>query len=431
MKYFFNPKSVALIGASDKKGSVGLGICRNLLEGEKRRKIFFVNPNKKRILSKKSYSKIGDIKEKIDLAVIAVPAKIVKGVVKDCAQKKVKRVVIISSGFAETGEWKRQKEIKDILKKSNIPLLGPNCLGVIKPSFNLNATFSPGTPKKGRVAFVSQSGALLDSIIDKSLSEDYGFSALVSLGNSADLGFSDFLEELEKDPQTKAIALYIEGLKEGKRFIETAQRIKKPIVALKGGVTPFGKMAVGSHTASLAGEKEIYSAAFRKGGIFEVETINDLLNSSFALANLSSCENSVGILTNGGAIGVLLADWCWKFGIKLAEKMSFPNPWDILGDALSEDYRRAGQKMLREKKIKGLIFVQTLQIMTEVEKNAKVIVELGKRHPQKPIIALFLGGEKTKVGVDILKKNSIPCLSESREAALVLKALIERNNFLK
>lgn len=449
---FFNPKSVALIGATDRPGSVGLGICRNLLEGKQERKIFFVNPYQRKVLGYKTYPLITSIKEQVDLAVVAVPAPIVVRVVRDCAKKKVGGVMVISSGFAEIGKEgeKRQKEIVKILKKAGISLLGPNCLGIIRPSSKLNVSFSPATPKKGQVAFISQSGALINSIIDKSLAEDFAFSVLISYGNEADLNVCDFLRYLKKDKRTKVIVLYLEGVKNGREFIEIAEDVgkEKPIVALKGGRTKLGERAVVSHTASLAGSPEIYSAAFKKAGIFEVETVEDLLGVSLTLAWSPPCENSIGVITNGGATGVLLADWCERFGInlpKLSKKtlrklekssamnpvFSRTNPLDIIGDALSERYKVALETLLKQESIQGLMVVETLQIMTEVEENAKVIVQARKKYPGKPILCCFLGGKFTEAGVKILRRNLIPCYAELREAALAMKALIWRKTLLK
>jgi len=460
---FFNPKSVALIGATDRPGSVGLGICKNLLEGEKtrlrpsgyggrRRKIFFVNPYKKKVLGRKTYPKITAIREKIDLVIVAVPALVVSEVIPDCAKKKVGGVIIISSGFAEIGKEgkRRQKEIVEILKKAGVPLLGPNCLGILRPSSKLNASFAPATPPAGRVAFLSQSGALIDSVIDKSLAEGYGFSALISYGNEADLNICDFLQFLGKDNQTKVISLYLEGVRNGREIIEVARKIaqEKPIVALKGGRTKAGQRAVVSHTSALAGKPEVFSAAFKKAGIFEVQTVEDLFGVSLAFSWQPPCRNGIGIVTNGGAAGVLTADWCERYGIllpKLAKTtlkklenspvmnraFSQENPLDIVGDALSTRYKFALETMLKQEDIQGLIVVETLQIMTEVKKNARVIIEAKKKWPKKPIICCFLGGKFTKVGVQILRKNSIPCFSDPREAALAMKALIWRENFLK
>ena len=199
LEQFFNPKTIAFIGATDRPKSVGLGICKNLLAGKNQRKIFFVNPNQKNVLGIKTYPLITEIKEKIDLAVIAVPAAAVLAVARNCAAKKVGGVIVISSGFAEIGGQgeKRQKEIAEELAKNNIPLIGPNCLGIIRPANKLNASFAPATPQKGKISFVSQSGALIDSIIDRSLGEDFGFANLISFGNEAGVGLIDFLKFLK------------------------------------------------------------------------------------------------------------------------------------------------------------------------------------------------------------------------------------------
>jgi len=446
LKSFFNPKSVALIGATDRPGSVGVGICQNLLEGESEREIFFINPNKNKILGKKSYPKISSINKEIDLAVIAVPSKVVPKIVKECVDKKVEAVIIISAGFSETGEEgkQRQQKVADIFKKANIPLIGPNCLGVIRPNNKLNATFAPGTPNSGKVAFISQSGALVDSVIDKALLENYGFSTLVSYGNGADIRVNELLDFLKDDKETEAIALYLEGLNQGREFIKKAKKItpEKPIVVLKAGVSEQGREAVSSHTASLAGDPEVYSAAFRKAGIFQVETLRDLLGVSLAGAWQNRCKNGIGVITNGGACGVMTADWCSKLGLKLTpltkktikklEKsavmnpaFSGRNPLDIIGDALADRYKLSMEALLEQKDINGLIVIQTLQIMTTPEENAKMIIEAQKKYPKKPILACFIGGKKTSRGVDLLRKNKIPTYGEPREAVVAMKSLIK------
>jgi len=419
---FFNPKSIALIGATDRKKSVGLAISKNLLLGENRRKVFFVNPNKEKVLGKKVYSNILDIKEKVDLAIIAVPSEIVLEVVKNCAQKKVGAVLVISSGFAETGRSgeENQEKIVKILREYNIPLMGPNCLGILSPYLKLNASFAPGLPREGGISFLSQSGALIDSVIDNSLTEGYGFSNLISYGNEADVDVSDFLEFLKKDDKTKVIAIYLEGLKDGRKLIKISQdtRKKKPIVILKGGKTFSGNRAVFSHTGSLAGTPQIYSTAFKKAGILEVETLKDLLDVSLSLDWQPACKGKVGVVTNGGAYGVMVADWCEKFGVRASE------PVDILGDALSEDYKKAIKNVLRKKEIGGVIIVQTFQAMTEAKENTKIILEASKKWPQKPIISCVMTGKHSSVGIEILRKNKIPNYSEPRQAVLAMKALL-------
>ncbi len=441
----FNPRAVAIIGATDRPCSVGRGLCKNLLEGKNKRKIYFVNPFKNKVFGMKTYPKITDIKERVDLAIIAVPAKIVPDVAKDCARKKVLGVIIISSGFAEIGKQgeKLQNEVKKILK--DIFLIGPNCLGVINPYIKLNASFAPQTPQKGEIAFISQSGALIDSIIDKSLYENYGFSWVISYGNEAGFTLTDFLEFAYQDKNTKTIALYLEGIKEGRKFYQTLKKItpKKPVVVLKGGKTKLSQKAVSSHTGSLAGEKEIYSAVFKQAGAIEVESIEEMFDVAKALAWLPKCKNGIGIVTNGGGAGILTTDYCQSFGIKLPKlkketirrinsssaipsHWSKNNPVDIIGDALSDRYQIAIESLLSQKDIYGLIVIQTLQIMTEPVKNAKIIIEAKERWKEKPIICVFMGGKGTRAAVKLLEKNQIPNYSDPLRAAKAMKALIQQ-----
>lgn len=442
----FNPKSVALIGATDREGSVGLGICKNLLKGKEKRKIFFVNPNRDKVLGRKTYSLITLILEPVDLAVIAVPAKVVPKVVKECCQKKVGGIIIISAGFAEIGKEGKvlQNEVTEMTQKAKIPLIGPNCLGIVRPSIKLNATFAPTTPKNGKIAFVSQSGALIDSVIDRSLVENYGFSTIISYGNEADLELSDFLEYLSKDEQTKVIAIYLEAIKNGRHFMKVAKQAleKKPIVVLKAGKTKTGAKAASTHTAALAGSSEIYSAVFKQLALFEVEDLQGLFDVAKALVWQPKCKNGIGIVTNGGGAGILAADFCEKFGVrlpklspetleKLEKSETMPsffskiNPLDIVGDALSDRYKVAIETLLYQKDIHGLIVMQTLQMMTEVEKNAKVVIEAKKKFPRKPIICCFMGGKFTKPGIDLLEKNKIPNYLDPKRAALAMKVLIK------
>jgi len=440
----FNPNSIAVVGATDREKSVGLEICKNLKGGDYN--LFFVNPNREEVLGKETYSSVTEINEPMDLVVIAVPADIVLQVAKEIPEE-TGAVILISAGFAESGieGEKRQEKVKDIFEKKNIPLLGPNCLGAIIPPVGLNASFAPATPEDGSVALLSQSGALIDSVIDKSLAEGFGFSGLVSLGNQADINVIDLLEYFKQDQETKAIALYLEGLEDGKQFIKKAQEVtkEKPIVALKAGVTEKGKSAVNSHTGSLAGDPEVYQAAFKKGGIFQVHTIEQLLKTSLALAWQQSCGNNIGIVTNGGACGVMATDWCDKYGVNLAElqddtleklensevmnpAFSKRNPLDIVGDATAERYEVAIDALMEQEDIEGLIVIQTLQAMTDSKENARVIVEMQEKW-DKPILPCFIGGEMTRPGVEVLLENEIPNFSEPQRAVLAMKALISYN----
>ena len=432
MKYIFNPKSIALIGATDRTGSVGKGLGINLLQGK--RNVFFVNPNRKIVLGQKTYPQVRDIKQDIDLAVIAVPAKIVLKIIKECAKKKVKAVVVISSGFAETGAKGAvmQKQIQIFAKLSNMALIGPNCLGILRPLTGLNASFAPLTPRAGGMALISQSGALLNSIIDASFNKSYGFSAIISYGNEAGLKLTDFLKWADNDSETKVISLYIEGLQNGREFFEIAKNIKKPIVVLKGGKTKTSQKAVSSHTGALAGAAKIYSAAFKQAGIFEVESIEQFLDISKALAWQPKCEDGIGIVSNGGGVAILTADYCDQYNIHLPDlkfampkKWSQNNPLDIIGDASSEDYKLAINSILKQKNIHGLIILQTVQIMTDSLKNAKIIIEAKKKFKNKPIITAFLGEKNTREAVEFLEKNKIPNYSDPLRAVEAMRALIE------
>jgi len=424
MKHIFNPKTIALIGATDRKNSVGRGLAKNLSN----KRVFFVNPNRNKVLGKKTYPKIGDIKTDIDLAVIAVPAKVVLSVVKQCAKKQVKAVIIISSGFAETGKIKLQQQVQLICRLHNIDLIGPNCLGILRPP-DLNASFAPHTPKPGNIGLISQSGALLDSVIDRSVNENYGFSAIISYGNEAGLRLTEFLQFLNKDSKTKVIAIYLEGLKNGREFFEITKKIRKPIVVLKGGKTNTARKAVSSHTGALSGQAKIYSTAFKQAGLIEVETIEELLDVSKALAWQPRCENNIGIISNGGGVAILTADYCEKLNIrlpklrfKMPEKWSKNNPLDIIGDANTKDYGIAIRSMLKQKNINGLIILQTVQIMTDSFENAKIIVKAENKN--KPIITAFLGGKNIEKAVKLLEENRIPNYSDPLRAVKTIKSLI-------
>ena len=340
----FNPQSIAIIGASNEVNSVGFGLIKNALEGNSQRKIFAVNPFRKKVLGLKCLPSVLSVKEDVDLAIIAVPAQVVETVIKECCKKRVGGIIVISAGFAEVGENGKalQEKIVDITKKAKIPLIGPNCLGIIRPLKELNASFAPLTPHSGGVAFISQSGALIDSVIDKASHENYGFSSLVSYGNEADVDICDFLLWFKDDEETKVIAIYLEGLKDGRRFMRVAKDVseKKSIVILKAGKTEEGKKAVSTHTASLVGSHKIYSAAFAQSGVIEVDTMEDLLSVAKVLSENKKCKNGVGIITNGGGAGVLMTDYCAEIGInipKLDKKHQIIGGFDdFFQDALNE-----------------------------------------------------------------------------------------------
>lgn len=451
MKELFEPKSVAVIGASRNKLNVGHGVLYNLIYGgffktkfnkPFKGKIYPVNPKAKKILGLDCYASVKDVKAEVDLAVIAVNAKIVPLVIKECVDKKVKALIVISAGFGELGEKgkKLQAEIAALVKSANIPLVGPNCLGIINPHFNLNASFAPAMPPKGSIGFISQSGALADSVIDWALEKKYGFSKLISYGNAAVLDLNDFISYLDKDKDTKAIAIYVESIRNGKEFMKIAKSVKKPIVVIKAGKTEQGVKAVSSHTGSLAGSYEVYKAAFKQSGVHLVENVEELFEAAKVLSLLPKLkDNKIAIITNGGGAGVLTADYCFENGLMLPKlsnetisrlegymhpAWSRSNPIDLVGDALPERYNEAMFRVLKQKDVNGLIVIQTLQTMTDPVENAKAIIAAKKHFSDKPIIVVYMGGMFTKEGREYLEEHSVPVFNDPEKAVKAMKALV-------
>ncbi|MDD5696817.1 MAG: CoA-binding protein, partial [Candidatus Pacebacteria bacterium] len=365
--------------------------------------------------------------------------------VEECCQKKVRGIIVVSSGFQESGEEGRQRENKliELVEKAGIPLIGPNCLGVLNLNNNLNASFSPLSPKKGNIAFLSQSGSLANALIDKSIDLNLGFSKIVSYGNEAQVDLTQLLSYLKDDKETEVILLYLEGVKKGREFFETAKEVsqRKPIVVLKAGRSKMGEKAVSTHTGSLVGNYETYQAVFKQAGMVEADSLEELLDVGKALSFEKKCRNGIGIVTNGGGLGVLAVDFCEKSGVEVSElkketveKMNKDeamkkvlikrNPLDIMGDALSDRYEAAIGALLAAKEINGLLVIQSVQIMTEPLKNAKIIAELKKEFPLKPVVCCFVGGPLVREAVDYLEKNRIPNYADPKRAIKAIKSLI-------
>jgi acetyltransferase len=454
MRALTNPKSVAVIGASSDPNKVGYGIIKSLLEGCVFKsyncsafagKVFPVNHHQQEVLGRASYAKITDIPDEVDLAVIAVPAIAVPQVMRECVQKKVKAAVVISAGFAETGPdgKKLQDEIIKIAKEGGIRVLGPNVLGILRPHISLNASFALSMPEAGEIAFISQSGALADSVVDWALEARYAFSLLVSLGNSADLDVSDFLEFCLEDTETKAIAMYLEGIHDGKNFLRVAREVskKKPIILIKGGRSARGEKAIASHTGSLAGSYAVVQAVMKQAGVFMAESVEDLFDLAKALSEQPRTKGkNIAIITNGGGVGVITADYFEEHGLNVVDikpetlskldasgKMhpaySRGNPLDLVGDALPERYEAALNTLLSENYIDGAIVIQTLQTMTRSKEDAEVVVRAHRKFPNKPIVAVFMGGKYSAEGVSVLRQNNIPDYNDPLKAVKVMKVL--------
>ncbi len=421
---FFSPKSIAVIGASSDKTKVGFALVSNLLSGKKA-EIFPVNITEKEILGLKTYKSVTEIPEQIDLALIAVRADIVPPVLEECASKNIKNVIVISAGFKEAGEKGKELEekIREIAGRNNLALLGPNCLGIINPKNNFNASFSATKPLSGKIAFLSQSGALGTSLLDMANEAGVGFSKFISLGNEASLGELEFLEYLKDDPDTSAILIYLEKLSDGKRFMDIASEITKtkPMVVLKAGRSSRGAAAVASHTGSLAPEDKIFSSACRQSGIIAVESIREFFNMAklFQIGILEPLEKIV-ILTNGGGPSVVATDLIdlskslslVEFSDSTQEELhkvlppmaAVGNPVDIIGDALASRYEEALKIICAEKDTDAIILILTPQRMTETPETAKL---LATYRLKKPIIPVFIGGPSIESGRKILKEKDL------------------------
>jgi len=321
IRNFFEPASVAVIGASHHEGKVGNIIAGNMLNFKG--KLFFVNPSTSKVLGHACVKSVLDVKEKIDLAVICVPKDFVLQTVDECGRKGIKSVVIITAGFSEVGNKKQEQEILQAARKYGMRIIGPNCFGVVNPYLHLNSTFALNNIAKDSIAFVSQSGALGASIIDISASEGIGFSRMAFLGNGLDIDFNEVIEYLDSDKDTKVILLYIEALKNGKGFIDAAGKCRKPIIVIKSGTSMAGSRAALTHTGSLSGSADIYNAAFKQAGVILVDSITTALNlakfvSSRKLDAGTKLRN-VLILSNAGGAAVLSADYCEKAGLNVVQ----------------------------------------------------------------------------------------------------------------
>ncbi|MDR1959513.1 MAG: acetate--CoA ligase family protein [Planctomycetaceae bacterium] len=427
----FKPKSIAVVGASSRPGTVGNDLFRNLLFGGYQGCVYPINPKSEHILGVHCFQSLAEIPGDVDLAVLIVPAKAVLGVIEEAKAKKVKGLIIISAGFKETGKegLELEKQVAAKVREAGIPLIGPNCLGVINasPEVRMNATFARKIPAYGKLAFLSQSGALCTSVLDYAEARQMGFSKFISFGNKADVKETDLLEYFADDPETSVIAMYLEDIGNGQKFIEVASKIfwekKKPLLCLKSGRSAEGAKAVSSHTGSLAGSDQVYNAIFAQCGVQRVNTIAEL----FDYAALYTTQplpkgNRLAIITNAGGPGIMATDAAVNAGLKLAEltketeealKPNLPavaslhNPVDVIGDARSDRYEAATRVVLEDPNVDMGIVILTPQSMTDSD-NIGAIIPKAVEGIGKPVVAAFMGVESVAVGVDTLVKNSVP-----------------------
>ncbi len=443
----FTPSSVALYGASDKESSVGGIVFRNLRTSGYTGRIYAINPKRAEVQGEKAYASLADIDEPVDLAVVATPANSIPGIVEECGERGVKAMLILSAGFRETGPAGRQleDEVTRLVRQYGIRLMGPNCLGIIRPDIGLNITFGNNQARPGNLAFVSQSGAICTAILDWAEENEVGFSAVVSTGIGADLDFGDYLDYLVSDPHTRAILLYIEGISNSRRFMSSlraAARIK-PVIALKVGRHAAGAEASMSHTGALVGSDETFSAALSRSGVLRVETISQLFAAAKALSsvNYRSASERLVIITNGGGPGVMAADRATDQGIELATLgeatvkalnealpgvWSHGNPVDIIGDAPPQRYEQALDICLADPGIDGAIVILTPQAMTlPTEVAEAVIASASKSH--KPVMTSWMGGPQVREARELFNRAQVPDFSTVENAVDAFSYLARHN----
>jgi acetyltransferase len=439
---FFKPGSIAVIGASRTPGKVGYDILKNILQYGYEGAVYPINPGATEILGKKSYPSILDVPDKIDLVIVVVPSKNVIEVIGQCGAKKTDSAVVITAGFKESGieGAKLENELIRKARESGVRFIGPNCLGVIDTHSRINASFAAGMPSKGSIGFFSQSGALCLAVLDRALPDEIGFSKFISMGNKADITDTDIMQALAEDDNTKVILGYIEGVSDGRKFMEVAGRIskKKPLIILKSGITSSGAKAASSHTGALAGREAAFDSAFKQSGIIRAHTVNELFNYALAFAGQPLPRGpNVAIITNSGGPGILAADACDKSDLQLIPLYkdivdelrtflppvaSFYNPVDILGDSGADRYEKALNTVLKDERVNGVMVLLTPTAVVDVDATAMAIVNISKLI-DRPILTSFMGKKRVDPGTKTLMKYGVPNYSYPEEMVSSMNAM--------
>lgn len=428
LNYLFNPKQIALIGASKAPQKIGHAILENMIKSGFKGNLYPVNPKEEEITGHKCYPSVTDIEEPVELGIIAVPVRTVAQVAKECGEAGVKGLIVITAGFKEVGKegLKAEQELIATCEKYKMRMLGPNCVGLMDTHTPLNASFAKGFPNKGNISFISQSGAMLVSILDWSFQMGIGFSRFISLGNKADLNEVDFIESCAADPHTSVILCYIEDISDGNRFVKVCSEAtkKKPIIVLKSGTSTAGAQAASSHTGALAGSDRAYDTAFRQCGVLRAESMNELfdLARSFSSQPLPH-HPRVAIVTNAGGPAIVATDAVEKHGLKMSrftkqtidklrrnlpEEANIYNPVDIIGDATNDRYHFSLQTVMEDDNVDSVLVLLCPTAVIEPEETAVTIVDLNKQYPQKPLLAVYMGGKTLAAGKNYLIENAVP-----------------------
>ena len=452
LEAFFRPKSIAVVGASADSRKIGHAALKNIVISNYQCDIYPINLKEKEILGYKCYNKVGDVPGSIDLVVISVPAPIVPQILRECKKKNVKYVIIISSGFSEAGNEGLEDELREILKGSKMRVLGPNVMGYKNASDDLDVSFVFGNPRKGNVALISQSGALGIGMIYLANNEFMGVSKIIGVGNKLDLDDDDLIDYFATDPDTKVIGLYVESLKDGRAFMNSVKRCNKPVLVVKAGRSEAGARATASHTGSMAGSDKIYSAAIKQAGGIRCRDIVELFDMARALAGQPPAQgNRIGIITNGGGLGILLTDACEGNGLvvpklsprtfkkidkQLPDIVKPNNPVDLVGDAGFERYEACTRILLEDPNIDGLIVASVHGGYARPKEYTAAILKMVREQKvheefKKPILATWVGGREFEDMVLDLKTAGIPIYPSSWRTARSMLALYLEGQRLK
>lgn len=444
----FSPGSVAIVGASRSEGKLGHAVLSNVIGSGFGGAIYPINPDAEEILGLPCYPDVNAVAGDIDLAVVVIPAEFVLDVLETCGKKGVGAAIVISAGFRETGHegFLAEKKMADMARRYGMPILGPNCLGLIDTLTPLNASFAAGMPRRGEMAFMSQSGALCGSVLDIALAQNVGFSRFVSLGNKADLTELDFLDAWLHDPDSKIVLAYLEGISDGTRFMKVARQLtkNKAFIAIKSGTTGSGARAVSSHTGTLAGSEKAYDTAFKQAGVIRAGSIEDLFDLAvgFSQQPLPKKE-TIAIVTNAGGPGIMASDAVERAGLALASlsnetmdalRSALPaaasvlNPVDLLGDAGADRYEQALNLIALDQNVGAIVVVLTPQVLTPVSAVAHAVGKITQRI-DTPVFACFIGETNTAAGVRILRSYNVPNYLVPERAVAVIRAMVDQRRW--
>ena len=449
---FLSPKSIAIIGASDKRGSVGRTITSNIMNGFKGT-VFPISPTRPTVFYKKAYKSVLDVPSPIDLAVIIIKNTIVPLVLEECGKKKIKGAIVITAGFKEVDEEgkKLEQKLKDIAKKYNLRIIGPNCLGVMNldPKTMMNSTFLKITPKSGQIALVSQSGAICAALCEDASAQGIGFSAVISMGNKADTNEIDVLKILANHKQTKVIVMYLEDMGDGQEFLKVCKNItrklKKPIFVLKSGRSEAGAKAAMSHTGALMGSEKIYDALLKQSGAIRVDTMEELFDYATAFSKQPlPLKGDFVIVSNAGGPAIITTDACEKYGIKMADITSIRpkidavippwgssrNPVDIVGDADFNRFDNVLSEVLQHKNVGSVITMCTPSGTLDYDKLAEVVVKNSKKY-KKTMLASLMGLDEGIENRKILSEGGVPFYTYAEGAIRTLNAMLRFANWIQ